>query len=337
MAKHQSPGAPGVALTEGSLMKTAKRLALACVVISLSTSCVLAEQPGSAAPTAEQQALNKTLLATLREVHDNGAKLYNDGDAAGCYRLLQGGLIAVRGMLDYRPDLQRKITDGLANADTNDSIRARAFALHGLIEDVRKQLRPGAKAEQPAPMPAATQPPAKEKMSADKPAAAEKQPSAGNPPSKPASEAKSPAENKPPAAEKPAIDPSAKTLWGRLGDTANVRNIVNDFVALAANDPKVDFTRGGKYQLSDVATVHLKRELIDFISQAAGGPFHYSGKSMKEAHEGMGITNAQFDASVADLKKALEKNGVQSADIDAVLKAVEATRKDIVESDASKP
>ena len=61
------------------------------------------------------------------------------------------------------------------------------------------------------------------------------------------------------------------------------------------------------------------------------GPFSYRGKSMKEAHRGMGITNAEFDALAADLKMALERNGVGAADIEQVMRVVGATRADIVE------
>jgi hemoglobin len=285
-----------------------------------------AEQP-SAAPTAEQQGLNKQITATLREVHDRGADLYNNRDTAGCYRLFQGGLIAVRGMLGHRPDLQQTIDNGLAEADRSDSVAARAYALHGLIEQVRKELRSPTKDvtkgdEKPAAEPSIPK-------SRDVPAPGEgkirieKQPGTA------------PSDVKPPAANPPAMEEKGATLWARLGGDQNVRKIVNDFVALAADDPKVDFTRAGKYKLSDEAAIHLKRELIDFISQASGGPYHYTGRNMKEAHKGMGVTNDQFDASVADLKKALQKNGVKPTDIDAVLGAVEGTRKDIVESGAS--
>jgi hemoglobin len=71
--------------------------------------------------------------------------------------------------------------------------------------------------------------------------------------------------------------------------------------------------------------------MIDFISQATGGPYAYTGKSMKAVHQGMAITNAQFDASLADLRTALQRNGATPADIDLVLRAAEATRSDIVE------
>jgi hemoglobin len=130
------------------------------------------------------------------------------------------------------------------------------------------------------------------------------------------------------ASQPPASYPS---LWQRLGSDGTVRRVVDDFVSLAAADPKVDFTRGGKFRLDDARLAHLKKELIDFISQATGGPYAYTGKSMKAVHQGMAITNSQFDASLADLRTALQRNGAAPADIDQVLRAVEATRGDIVE------
>ena len=127
----------------------------------------------------------------------------------------------------------------------------------------------------------------------------------------------------------PPVTPVAKTLWDRLGGEKGVSKVVDDFVALAAPDPKVDFFRGGKYKVN---VPDLKKKLIELISAVSGGPLKYTGKSMKESHAGMGITNAQFDAIAKDLADALKKNGVKLEDANAVLDVVEGTRKDIVES-----
>ena len=108
--------------------------------------------------------------------------------------------------------------------------------------------------------------------------------------------------------------------------------MIDDFVELAGSDPKVNFDRNGKYKLDAAAVTRLKAQLLDFVSQATGGPYSYRGKSMKEAHRGMGITNAEFDAAAADLKKVLEKNGVKPADIEQVMQLVATTRADIVEA-----
>jgi hemoglobin len=131
--------------------------------------------------------------------------------------------------------------------------------------------------------------------------------------------------------DQPAVAPSPKTLWDRLGGEAAVAKVVDDFTAAAAKDPKVDFTRGGKYKLDEAAVTHFKKGMIDFVSSATGGPLKYEGKNMKDLHKGMEITNEEFDAAAKHLKDALEKNGVKAEDAKAVLAAVDSTRKDIVE------
>jgi truncated hemoglobin YjbI len=229
------------------------------------------------AATTDAKAADKQLYDMLRDLHNRGADLYNGGDANGCYRMFQGGLIAIRPALGHHPDVQKMIDLGLADADRNPAVGRRAFALHNLIEEVRAKINP-------------------------------------NP--------KKPDETKP---------PKTATLWERLGGEDAVVKVVDDFVALASKDAKVNISRGGKIKLTEDAVAKLKGQLVAFVSQATGGPLKYTGKSMKEAHKGMGITDAEFDASVADLKKALEMNGAKTADIKELLDIVEGTRKDIVE------
>jgi hemoglobin len=121
------------------------------------------------------------------------------------------------------------------------------------------------------------------------------------------------------------------TLWQRLGGAQNVTRVVDDFVDRAAKDPKVNFDRNGKYKFDAAKLADLKKKLVAMVSEASGGPLKYTGKSMKEVHKGMGITDAEFDALAAHLKKALEDHGARPPDVAAVLKAVGDTRADIVE------
>jgi truncated hemoglobin YjbI len=127
-------------------------------------------------------------------------------------------------------------------------------------------------------------------------------------------------------------NPAARTLWERLGGQTNVAKIADDFVDLAIEDPRVDFTRGGQYLKTDDDRKALKRKLVELASVLAGGPLkEYSGKNMSAAHPPtMGITDEQFTACLKDLQKALEKNGVKEKDAKAVMVAAEATRKNIV-------
>jgi hemoglobin len=125
--------------------------------------------------------------------------------------------------------------------------------------------------------------------------------------------------------------PVATPLWERLGGEKTVTKVVDDFVAAAAADPKVNFFRDGKNKLNDEQVADLKKKLVDLISENSGGPRKYTGKKMKDVHKGMGIADAEFDACAEDLKAALEKNGVKPDDVTAVLRAVAGMRRDIVE------
>lgn len=131
----------------------------------------------------------------------------------------------------------------------------------------------------------------------------------------------------------PALAQTAatKSLFDRVGGAPALTAVVGDFVAAAAPDPKVDFTRGGKWVASDAAVSTLKKHLVDFMAEAMGGPKAYAGRSMRSVHAGMGITQAQFDALAGHLQAALVKNKVAAADVTAIMKIAASTAPDIVE------
>ena len=54
----------------------------------------------------------------------------------------------------------------------------------------------------------------------------------------------------------------------------------------------------------------LRRLLIEQICAATGGPCTYSGRSMEEAHSGLNLTDADFDAFVDDLVRAMNSTKV---------------------------
>jgi hemoglobin len=105
--------------------------------------------------------------------------------------------------------------------------------------------------------------------------------------------------------------------------------VVDDFVANVAADDRIKEAHKKHFREGDVEG--LKRKLVDQVGEATGGPQTYTGKSMKEAHAGLGITDADFDALVAALVRALDQNGVPPAEKDELLGLLAPMRKDVVE------
>ena len=66
----------------------------------------------------------------------------------------------------------------------------------------------------------------------------------------------------------------------------------------------------------------FKMNLVYQICQASGGPCRYTGKNMKDAHAGMGITTGDFNALVEDLSGALDKFKVKDKEKNELLGAL---------------
>ncbi len=140
-------------------------------------------------------------------------------------------------------------------------------------------------------------------------------------------------------------EPARQSLYIRLGGEPALTAIVDDFVTRVLADPRVNWTRRGvtkgglwgmgvrsaEWKPDPEAVDTLKLHLRQFLALATGGPSSYEGKSIKESHSGMRITNDEFDASVGDLKATLDKLGVAAPEQKELISLVESTRAQIVE------
>src|SRR5687768_17279722 len=117
------------------------------------------------------------------------------------------------------------------------------------------------------------------------------------------------------------------SLYKRLGGREGIRGVVDDFVAALAADPRVN-ARFKDLKPADVERV--KTNISDQVCEATGGPCSYLGKDMKTAHKGMRITEAEWNASVEDLVKALDKRKVAEKDKKELLGLLAPMKNDIV-------
>jgi truncated hemoglobin YjbI len=117
-----------------------------------------------------------------------------------------------------------------------------------------------------------------------------------------------------------------KTLFTRLGGLEAITAVVDDFVTNVVADERIN-----KF-FAKTDAVKLKKQVVDQLCQATGGPCKYKGKSMKAAHKGMKVTEADFNAFAEDLVKSLDKFKVGQAEKDELLGALAGMKKDIVTS-----
>jgi hemoglobin len=123
-----------------------------------------------------------------------------------------------------------------------------------------------------------------------------------------------------------------RTLWQRLGDMEGVSAIVDDFVNAAVQNPRVNYSRDGRFPVDEEALEGAKLGAIAFISSATGGPLQYEGRGLTEIHRGMMITADEFDAITEDFRQALIRQKVESAVIDTAIAMIVETKSMVVET-----
>jgi hemoglobin len=116
-----------------------------------------------------------------------------------------------------------------------------------------------------------------------------------------------------------------RSLYSRLGGRGAITAVVNDFVTNVAKDKRINQFFAG----ADIP--RLKRLLVQQICAGSGGPCKYEGRSMREAHRGLGVGNADFDALVEDLVKTLKKFNVPAREQKELLGLLGPMRRDVVQ------
>ena len=114
------------------------------------------------------------------------------------------------------------------------------------------------------------------------------------------------------------------SLYERLGGKPAITAVIDDFIGNVAADNRINKRFGG----ADIP--RLKARLVDQVCEASGGPCKYTGASMRDAHKGMNITDAEFGALVEDLVKSLDKFKVPAKEKNELLSALGGMKGDIV-------
>ncbi|MCB9638389.1 MAG: hypothetical protein H6727_05695 [Myxococcales bacterium] len=125
----------------------------------------------------------------------------------------------------------------------------------------------------------------------------------------------------------PEPQPEATTLYQRLGEEAGITTVVGDFVTRVVGDSKIN----GYFLNSTLDANRLVGCLVKQIGEASGGPQKYDCKTMKESHQGLGISKQDFTDLVGHLVDALKAANVAQADIDTIAQVLSPMEADIVE------
>ncbi|UJF22370.1 group I truncated hemoglobin [Shewanella sp. OMA3-2] len=98
--------------------------------------------------------------------------------------------------------------------------------------------------------------------------------------------------------------PSSNLLYQRLGGYHGLELIADDLLQLISQDERIV----GHFRETDISI--FKQRLVEHLCVVSGGGCDYQGESMLNAHQGLNISQADFDAIVGHLTQAMQQNDI---------------------------
>jgi hemoglobin len=121
-----------------------------------------------------------------------------------------------------------------------------------------------------------------------------------------------------------------KSLYQRLGGIPAIAAVVDDFVNNLVQNKTVTANPRVVEALGRVGVPALKYYLTEQIAAASGGPQKYTGKSMLDAHRGQMISEKEWDATVQELMKSLDRFKVPKKEQNELIGLIAPAKPDIV-------
>lgn len=123
---------------------------------------------------------------------------------------------------------------------------------------------------------------------------------------------------------------SPVSLYERLGGVYSIAALVDDLIDRVMDDPRLNANPLVDEAHHRVSRAGFKYLVTEMVCWATGGPQKYSGKSMRESHEHLKITPAEWEAFMQDVQTSLDRFAVPAAEQQEVRAIVASTQADIV-------
>lgn len=120
------------------------------------------------------------------------------------------------------------------------------------------------------------------------------------------------------------------SLYERLGGVYSIATVVDDLIDRVMADPRLNANPAVDEAHHKVPPAGFKYLATELVCWAAGGPQHYTGRSMADSHRHLGITPREWEAFMDDFQQTLDKFKVPAAEQAELRAIVQSTYGDIV-------
>jgi hemoglobin len=124
--------------------------------------------------------------------------------------------------------------------------------------------------------------------------------------------------------------PARQSLYDRLGGVYAIAAVIDDLIDRVMDNPRLNANPKVDAAHHRVSRAGFKYLVTELVCGATGGPQQYTGRSMRDAHVHLDITEDEWQVFLADLQACLNKFAVPQAEQREIFALVDSTKNDIV-------
>ena len=123
---------------------------------------------------------------------------------------------------------------------------------------------------------------------------------------------------------------SATSLYDRLGGVYAIAAVIDDFINRVMDNSRLNANPKVDEAHHRVSRAGFKYLVTEMDCWATGGPQQYTGRSMRDSHVHLAITDEEWQVFMADLQACLDHFAVPKVEQGEIVALVESTKGDIV-------
>src|SRR6266704_3564616 len=124
--------------------------------------------------------------------------------------------------------------------------------------------------------------------------------------------------------------PTQKSLYDRLGGVYAIAAVIDDLINRVMDNPRLNANPKVDEAHHRVSRAGFKYLLTEMVCGATGGPQQYTGRSMRDSHVHLDITEEEWQVFMADLQACLDRFAVPQTEQGGIIALVESPKGDIV-------
>ncbi len=128
----------------------------------------------------------------------------------------------------------------------------------------------------------------------------------------------------------PAVQAEEASLYDRLGGLAPISVVVSDFLDELVPDPLLNQNPAIDAARQAVPKPYLKYQVTAMVCQATGGPCQYHGRTMKDAHAHLNISEREWTRMEVIFRDLLVRHQVPEQEANELIAIIDSTKADIV-------